>query len=452
MIVVPFQRLPRKSYDPREDIPRVDIEYLQDYESETYSSSNESERSFMFSDGSSDSEESYGSPQTGEYSSFISENMSADSYDEEADIVEEPMNESSKITGSVHSVRSQKRKKHGFLKRLKMFIRRRKSYVRFQNWRKRKAEERRHFMIRMYEAKAEDEYHRAREEILNKIREDEMLVLKTAKRLRKVQKTLVIRNNASFVKDHKFEHEKVVRKKEMDRLEFNVLYFQKWALENFHRHNEEAEAKRIEDIAAENKRLKQLQARKKEEFGLDDESKLQADIAETQSLHRMARKHGTRVGVNAICHQVIPEPLVETTRKLFLRLRDDVDFSWKPKHMRTRDQLMPFTVDLRSYRDVETLVAVNIGEIGCLALSAEFVRGSCSNVVELDMSRCQIHSRGFGRLLHGLRIGRVMNLRTLKVRGNALCPSALDFLRVGECCSNQWIFNWYLCVILYPLY
>lgn len=45
--------------------------------------------------------------------------------------------------------------------------------------------------------------------------------------------------------------------------------------------------------------------------------------------------------------------------------------------------------------------------------------------------RCQIHSRGFSRVLHGLRMGRVLNIQSLKVRGNSLTPSAIEYLKAG---------------------
>ena len=107
----------------------------------------------------------------------------------------------------------------------------------------------------------------------------------------------------------------------------------------------------------------------------------------------------------------------------------EIDFSWKPKHMRTKEELTPFNVNLTIYRDVEKLRAFQIGQRGALALASEFVRGSCSNVVELNLGRCQIHSRGMGKILHGLRIGRVMNLQKLNLRGNSICVSGLHFIK-----------------------
>lgn len=122
-------------------------------------------------------------------------------------------------------------------------------------------------------------------------------------------------------------------------------------------------------------------------FERKDDGKLQEDIDETQRVLRLGRMAGALQGVNAASHRIVPAAVHETDRKLFIRIRDDVDFSWKPKHMRSKESLMPFDVDLRLFNDVEVLVGVSIGERGALALSAEFVRGSCSNVLEIDLSR-----------------------------------------------------------------
>jgi hypothetical protein len=160
-----------------------------------------------------------------------------------------------------------------------------------------------------------------------------------------------------------------------------------WAFENSERDKINAinEKIRREQEEADNKERQARENRKA--FENNDDHKLKEDIADTQTVLRIGRGNGALRGVNAKTHQIVPAPVRETDRKLFLRIRDDVDFSWKPKHMRSKESLMPFNVDLRLFTDVETLVGVSIGERGCLALSAEFLRGSCSNVLTLDLSR-----------------------------------------------------------------
>lgn len=160
-----------------------------------------------------------------------------------------------------------------------------------------------------------------------------------------------------------------------------------WAFENSEREkvNAQREVARREHEEMVKKDREMVESRKAYEN--TDDNMLREDIDETQKVLRIGRASGALRGVNARAHQVVPMPVRETDRKLFLRIRDDVDFSWKPKHMRSKESLMPFTEDLRLFADVETLVGVNIGERGCLALSAEFLRGSCSNVIVLDLSR-----------------------------------------------------------------
>ncbi|CAE7674732.1 unnamed protein product, partial [Symbiodinium microadriaticum] len=159
-----------------------------------------------------------------------------------------------------------------------------------------------------------------------------------------------------------------------------------WALENHERKKVEramADARKQQEAAD---RALQEEKEARLAFERRDDGKLQEDIDETQRVWAIGRAAGALRGVNAASHKVIPEAVRETDRKLFVRIRNDVDFSYKPKHMRSKESLMPFDVDLRLFNDVEVLVGVGIGERGALALSAEFVRGSCSNVLVLDLS------------------------------------------------------------------
>jgi hypothetical protein len=162
---------------------------------------------------------------------------------------------------------------------------------------------------------------------------------------------------------------------------------QKWSKEDHERdgrlHRERQSQLQLE--------MTQAEARRKEEekknYYLKDAQDLSADVQETQTLHRVMRQCGVKAGVNSLTHHNAPLPPLETVRFLSFKLRDDVDLNWKLKHLRTPDILMPFDVDLKLFRDVETLRGVSIGERGALALAAEFVRGACSNLNTLDLSR-----------------------------------------------------------------
>jgi hypothetical protein len=188
-------------------------------------------------------------------------------------------------------------------------------------------------------------------------------------------------------KDLKYENEKKRRQREFQKLEYNVFHMQLWAKEGHERDNrlqaEQQQRYQQEKLLreAQEKEQRKLQALQ------EDVQNLKYDVHETQLLRQTMRKCGVRSGVNAATHLLPPPVVYETTRFLTFKLRDNVNLDWKLKHQRTPDILMPFDVDLKLYRDVETLRGVNLGERGALALAGEFVRGACSNLITLDLSR-----------------------------------------------------------------
>lgn len=175
MIVTPFARLPRKKYDPRlENVPRIDVQYLEDYVSDSDTESAVSEESFKFSDESDEESESssFWSPEDNEQQSAQwSDSGEDESQNQENEI--DKQEEESRM--SALSNRSRARKV-SVAKRIKNYIRRRPAYVKFQLWRKKNAEARRHAMIRRYERMAVEIKDHLREEILAKMDEDEKLV------------------------------------------------------------------------------------------------------------------------------------------------------------------------------------------------------------------------------------------------------------------------------------
>lgn len=95
----------------------------------------------------------------------------------------------------------------------------------------------------------------------------------------------------------------------------------------------------------------------------------------------------------------------------------------------------PFDVDLSNATNGKYLKAIEITEYGALCLGSEFIRGSLPQLQSLDLSNCMIKNRGFGRLLHGLRIGKVFQITELILKGNALIPRSLNYL------NNAFDFN-----------
>jgi hypothetical protein len=100
-----------------------------------------------------------------------------------------------------------------------------------------------------------------------------------------------------------------------------------------------------------------------------------------------------------------------------LRVRDKEELASKPRRLFRKDY-NPFNVNLHESPYCEQLRCVLIGERGALSLASEFVRGACPRLVGLDLSNCRIKTRGLGRLLYGIKLGNLCNLRRLVLKGN----------------------------------
>jgi hypothetical protein len=204
-----------------------------------------------------------------------------------------------------------------------------------------------------------------------------------------------------------------------------------WSNENHKKHLAEQEEK--ERIAEE----KRIQLKKQNEvIAYETKKKLDKlavldDYTLTQETLQMERMSSALSGViSPKRHKIIPIVPKENSKKIQLSLRDDINFSWR---LRVGRNLMdnPFQIDIRLYSEVEILECINIGEKGLLYLCAEFIRGSVSNLCELNLSRCQIKARGVGRLLHALRLGRILNLHTLNLRNNAITARAMEYFKAS---------------------
>ena len=84
-----------------------------------------------------------------------------------------------------------------------------------------------------------------------------------------------------------------------------------------------------------------------------------------------------------------------------------------------------------AYKNVSTLRCRNIGERGALALAAAFIRGCTPVITMLDLTRAEVQTRGFGRILHGLRLGNVSSLKVLNARGNFITARSLEYLKMA---------------------
>ena len=102
----------------------------------------------------------------------------------------------------------------------------------------------------------------------------------------------------------------------------------------------------------------------------------------------------------------------------------------KRREQKTRKPYTPFDQDLSKTSHVTELRCEGIGERGALSLAAELLRGATPALDLLDLSRCQIQTRGFGRLLHGIKLANLMSLRTFLLRGNDIGPRGVEYLKL----------------------
>jgi hypothetical protein len=194
MIAAPFARLPRKKYHPvLDNSRRVDLDHLKNYVSESSSSSSGDESlSYRFSDSdsNSDSEGSESSSSSGSRSSYSYQSSKSDvnlqpepdevshlthetvPEEEDDDLIEKAsVGSSSQISSIV--TKSTLPSKKSLYKKWLHFLRKRRAYVKFQIWRKKNAEKRRHAIIRHYEAKIVEYREQIRQDVLHEIEEQE---------------------------------------------------------------------------------------------------------------------------------------------------------------------------------------------------------------------------------------------------------------------------------------
>lgn len=228
------------------------------------------------------------------------------------------------------------------------------------------------------------------------------------------------------------EREYDARKKKSARLEYNTRIFQKWAIDDYTRAQKEKE-ERVRDAASKlDAKTKRLEIEMAKHLRIADARILADDKKLTQDVYATMRRNGDQPGVNAAKHVKKTRAPRELDKVLTLTLGESNDFAtYKPKHMRARDTTAIFNVDIKKYRQLEHLICDRIGERGVMVLAAEFVRGACSNMITLDLTRCCIQTRGLARLLQGLRFGRIINLRALILRANSICPRGMQFLRMA---------------------
>lgn len=282
------------------------------------------------------------------------------------------------------------------------------------------------------------------------------------------------------------------RDKQHQRIEYNMFYIPMWASESHVRREaerqREEEIRQLCKIAAEEKaEMDRVNAAR--QFELDF---FENDKQETQAVNELMRKAGVVAGVNAPdrlpgnAHARVQDkkelidakpakkkgksvriqdetdnssafdkhshllkglglkktfpPISRKAKELVLNLTDSVDFTVRPKNKGRMpwhnaggksdggNTMAVFDIDLSLYREVQVLRCERLGERGALCLAAEFVRGACPSLLDLNLNRCQITTRGFGRVLNGIRLARLDNLISLHLRGNQLGARSVEYI------------------------
>lgn len=307
-------------------------------------------------------------------------------------------------------------------------LRQSETYIDFQNWRARKARERRHHLLKYYEEKIIRFDEQREAQIEAEMAAHRRVLLKEIKRRAEKLNNVRKKKTLSEQLSEEFRKNMQIRNHEAARMEFLTRTMPVWADQNHERRLEEDRV-RIEAEEAERQRKERKRVRKEKRLKLEAEAKaLQEDYQQSQEIIRMMRQTGTIEGVNPPAAQA-RQPQSEMSRDVELRLREDIDFSKSYKKVPGQKQRTTvFEIDLLAFRNAVALKVRDVGERGALALGADLVRGACPRLELLDLTRCQIRARGLGRLLHGIRMANLFNLRRLILRGNGITARGVEYL------------------------
>ena len=206
---------------------------------------------------------------------------------------------------------------------------------------------------------------------------------------------------------------------------------QRWAGERENEVDEkiEAEAKITEANkanVAEQKRIADRNIKKAE-----DNKILSEDIQISQAALKVMRSSGFVEGVNPKKAKQKPPRASAVDSMLAtdveINLNPDVDWS---KKRNKKDPMLPFDVNiLVDARACRRLRGKVLGERGALSLAAEFLKGACPVLEVLDLRGCEVTCRGLGRIFHGLKLGNIVTIRELNLRGNFLRSHGLQYLQ-----------------------
>eukprot|EP01041_Mallomonas_annulata_P003072 gene3072-6024_t len=314
---------------------------------------------------------------------------------------------------------------------IKSQLRKNETYNDFQLWRAKNADARRHHLVRFYEEKVMQFDRERNEQIEQEIAANQRAVLKEIARRDAVKKSYVKRKKITSQVSDALMEKVDERKFEAEKMAYFCTNLPRWAEEGRVRKLLEDTEVRKEEEAERCRQLARQEEREKKAKRKEEARQLKQDWEESQDIIRMMRCNGSIEAVNA----PPPPPRKqqhEMSMAVDLVLREDTtDFSQpvvKATQASRKERGNTFNVDLLAFKNALSVKATMIGERGALALAADFVCGACPRLEMLDLSRCEMQTRGLGRLLHGIRMGNVITIAVLILKGNFITGRGVDYL------------------------
>ena len=189
---------------------------------------------------------------------------------------------------------------------------------------------------------------------------------------------------------------------------------QEWTVDNEHRRaaavalaeRQLGECMRKEDAAR--------KAAKAEGLRRAEELRAAADLKETQAVLRIMRRAGTIAGVNSKPPEE-PGTQRETDTRVRLRVRGDNPTG----EMRRKRNYTHFEVDLRRFRNVETMTGDAVGAVGARYLAKDLTLGVCPRLSVMDPRGTH---RAAGATRREASPRATPHLVTLRLKANDLPP------------------------------
>jgi len=307
--------------------------------------------------------------------------------------------------------------------------------ARYDRWYERNREARKHPLFRNYEIRVKELNEKLKKDFEDELARAEREVFNEAKRRQKrIKRSAMVkkRGNEELIR---FDGEVKRRNDEADRMQFNCVNMQRWAGDNYDRDMAQYAADMEANIVAEKKAHDKAV---KDEIEHDNHI-IDEDIALTQELYRQMRVSGLKEGVNvhpkAMAKKKQQKKIARTVREITVELKETAAHafkSWEPKYEQTKRQREGnvFNVNLLTYKFLKKIRGSKLGEKGALSLASDFIRGAAPQLAELDLSYCQIQTRGFIKLLFGIKIANLTSLSRLNVRGNDIGPRGIETLGI----------------------